>query len=159
MNQLTAKILNENLDLQYDKGAMRDTLLRLGLSERNWQEKEVLLTVSRFSGKKTREQLGYYFGGIVEFAAKNLHGGGYTKEEAYYLIMEHCSKRPVTNKRTGETCLRAMRLSELDKFRTAQLIDEAIIWLASEGCVVETPEEYNLRNGLSMHKRNGLLIT
>jgi hypothetical protein len=144
MNQIVATVTPE-LDIRYDKAEMKNALLRLGINEKNYEGKQLLLSPSRYSGKKSKEQLGYAFAGIVDFAAKHLHGGGYTRNEMYAILMDRCNKRPVLNRKTGELERLSVGLSHCGKYETAQVIDEAIGWLASEGCTVESPEEYKAR--------------
>jgi transcriptional regulator with PAS, ATPase and Fis domain len=154
MNQVILKITGEDYSFEFDKQDFSNVCKRLGFVK-NFAGKKVIATIERYSGQKSKQQLGYMFAGIVEFAAKNLHGGGYTKEEAYDLIMDNCTKRIVVNKKTGELRLFPVRLSNCNKFQTAEIIDNAITWLSYEGCMVETPEEYKKRKAeLEIMKNN-----
>jgi hypothetical protein len=139
VNQLTATYNGTSLD--FDKSEERDILNRLGVKA----GKQVLISYERYSGRKTKSQLGFFFSGIVDFAANNLHGGGYSKDEMYAILMDRCNKKPVINRKTGEIERLAVGLSKNDKYKTSLVIDEAIRWLASEGCNVESPEERRKR--------------
>jgi len=101
----------------------------------------IQITISNLSEAKSKEQLGYFFGGIVNDAAEHF---GWEEEEMYQWLISECNKQAVVNKFTGEINYVAFGLSHCDKGGISAVIEKAIRLLAEHGFVVQTPEEYLL---------------
>jgi hypothetical protein len=110
-------------------------------------DRRVVVSVKRFSGRKTTAQLGYFFSAIIQRASKEY---GCQPKEMYALLMDACNKKPVVNQKTGEIVYVSFGLSTNDKFETAQTIDRCIQFLAEQGICVETPEEFFERKKIIM---------
>ena len=113
-------------------------------------------TIKRFTGRKSMAQLGYLWAGIVARFAEQY---GCDEAGAYALLMFHCNKKPVVNKKSGEIEYVPYTLSRIDKSEMCEVIDRCIRWAAESGYVIETAEEYLERKriaGIEEWKSNNL---
>lgn len=106
---------------------------------KTFEGQKIIAAVKPYRGVKTREQLGYYFAAIVDRAAEHF---GYTSEEMHDILKSECNKKPVVNKITGEIIYLPRSTSTHTKEEQMLYIERCIRFLAEQGFVVETPEEY-----------------
>lgn len=130
MNQIIASV--KNLRLRYSKTQINELL-------KNFDGKKVVISFDEWRGRPTRSQLGYYFAGIISEHHKHF---GYTKDEFYAALIEHCGKLQVVNKKTGEVEYLPFTVSRRSKMQMVELIDNVVRFLAENGIVVQSPEEY-----------------
>ena len=130
MNQILAKVKDGKLE--YSKTQISEVL-------KNLEGKEVLISFDQWHGKPTLPQLGYYFGGIVSRHHKDF---GYTKDEFYSALIEHCGKVEAVNQKTGLVEYLPKSVSRRNKMQMMELIDNVIRFLGENGIEVRTPEAY-----------------
>ena len=130
MNQLLARVKDGKLE--YSKTEISEILSGL-------EGKQILISFDVWHGKPTLPQLGYYFGGIVSKHHKEF---GYTKDEFYSALIEHCGKVEVTNQKTGVIEYLPKSVSKRNKMQMMELIDNVIRFLGENSIRVQTPEEY-----------------
>lgn len=131
MNQLIAE--SKDGKLEYSKTQETEILSILGNGK-------VLLSYTKWHGKPTRAQLGYYFAGMVK-RKEILEHYGYTADEMYAKLIEHCGKEEVVDK-NGVIEYLPITVSHRNKMQMMSLIDRCIKFLAEEGIYVDTPDEY-----------------
>jgi len=109
--------------------------------------KRVDLTLLEERKPKTRSQLGYYFGGIIEATCMTSNVfAGWTKEEIHEYLMTKLrsySKEIFYPDGHREILSCHDRLEDYDLDQTKQYIDQVIIFLnMTHGLVVLDPDEY-----------------
>ena len=102
------------------------------------ENRKVQITFELASERKTKEQLGYWFAGIVKGAAKHF---GWEEDQMYEWLISSANKKPVVDKFTGEISYIAFGLSHCDKGELINVIEKAIQALAEQGYIVPMPNE------------------
>jgi hypothetical protein len=105
------------------------------------QNKKMLVIFADFEVSKSKEQLGYWFGGVLPTAAKFFE---MEQDDLYDLLLKKCATRMLSlpNGDMEEVVQRpsAMNMQEFSEF-----INKAILELSHWGYDVETSENYKIR--------------
>jgi len=98
--------------------------------------REFEVTIKVYKPSKTREQLGYYFSTLVPIAASEF---GLTKQEAHEALKVELLTPIVAEGFKGRiTYYRSVSKMKVDEM--SQYIDQCIIFLASQGLTVPSPQ-------------------
>jgi hypothetical protein len=112
--------------------------------------KKVLATFEQYLGKKTKQQLGYFFAGIVEEGRQKFGISPYLMKE---WLKQECAPIQATNLITGEFKMIGESIAEMDKMRMMAFMDSCIDFLAKYNVKVKSPDEYwTSREGLDFNQ-------
>lgn len=100
--------------------------------------KKFLLTIQEFEKPKSKEQLGFFFGGIIREAAKFFE---MRDDDLYDFLLKKCSTRLITLP-NGDQEVVVKRPSGMNMKELSAFISNAIVELSHWGYAVRTPEEY-----------------
>lgn len=98
----------------------------------------ILITVEGWTGKKTKQQLGYYFAGVVKEAADYF---GWEVWEMHEYLKSECNKKQLVDK-LGEIHEVSGSTAVLNKYDYSLFVDRSIRHLADKGFSAKTPEEH-----------------
>jgi hypothetical protein len=99
--------------------------------------KRVCVTIGEISERKTREQMGYLFAGIIETIAKET--GADDRNQIKLWLYKECLQVESVNPFTSEVTYVTGRLSLCNRKETAQFIDRVIRRCADEGIDIPLP--------------------
>lgn len=135
--------------VEADKLLVDRRLLELFLA--TYEGKRILATFELYYGKKSPQQLGYFFAGLVSEGARIL---GLSEWEMKEWIKLRCAPVQSVNKATGETIVVGKSIASMEKLEFGRLIDSAYEFLKAYKVPVKTPEEYwESREGLDFNLR------
>ena len=99
----------------------------------------MLVILDQLYRKKTRQQLGYYYAGVVKEAADNFSMG---EKEMDLWLRNECNKMEIIVFKTGEIVSVSGGFRDYNTKEMAEYIDRCIVFLAQQGYTVKTPDEY-----------------
>lgn len=101
--------------------------------------REVLVSFDVFGSRKSREQLGYFFGGIIG----TLEDLGWTKREGEIYLKQHCGEcEQFADPKTGEIKLLLPSIADMNMKELSVFIDACLKHLGEQGIEVPSPEQY-----------------
>lgn len=103
------------------------------------ENRKIQISFELASEQKSRQQLGYWFAGVVKDAANHF---GWDDIDMYEWLITKCNKKPVVDKFTDELSYVSFGLSRCDKGELTVVIEKAIQALAEQGFTVRPPEDY-----------------
>lgn len=101
--------------------------------------KEILVSFDVFGEKKSREQLAFFYAGVIG----SLVDLGWTKREAEIYLKQHCGEcEQVPDPMTGEIRLILPSIADMNMKELSVFIDACIKHLGEQGVDVPQPESY-----------------
>lgn len=99
------------------------------------QGREFEVIIRLYQSNKTTEQLGYYWGVVVKYF---MNWSGHTKNECDQILKEECAE-PHKFTFDGSDYIARKSIAKMGIREMSEYIDQCIIYLASQGCIVPHP--------------------
>lgn len=131
-----------------DIAIKRDFQSTIGRLDGYWR-----ITLREARPRVTDPQRGYYFGVVVRFFADYMREQDPTltlkeaADTAHLEIKHHCLPEPIIDADGRLIAERVGSVTKIDKQRMSKLIDDAILWLASEWRIAVPPPTRDERDG------------
>jgi len=120
-------------------------------SIKDLEGKEFELVLKEKYKKASEDAFGYYFGGIIQEALKYEIFGGWTKEEVddffsdmFLSYTKTLCIKPTNGFEEFKTIRKVESKSNLSSKRMKEFTEKVIVWLAENGIIVQSSENYLL---------------